>query len=235
MIPQLKLNIAYLGESDEYLPEIPFNTASNPKKGLFGGTNTATAELSYSASDNFTVRLLYNYSMIQALGGTIGGATGEPLYGIADAGPGQGLDVNPNDGGLKNSPANTFSVNFDWLITSGLGIFGRYSYGNTILKPINQDVNAQTFQFGFAFPDLGKQGAMATLSYLVPFDVVAGQKYLVSNGGNGGTQYEIEATYYYPITDNIAVVPAVMFIGHPNNFSNNPGIFISNLRLQYSF
>jgi hypothetical protein len=235
IIPELKLNVAYLGEADEFLPRPPFNTASDPQKGLFGGTNTTTAELSYAPTDNFNVRLLYNYSMIQALGGTIGGTTGEPLYGIADAGPGQGLDINPNDGGLKNSPANTFSVNFDWLITPGVGLFGRYTRGNTTLKPINQAVNANSFQVGLGFPDLGKEGAQGTLSYLVPFDVVAGQQYLVSNGGDGATQYEIEATYFYPINNNIAIVPNFLFIGRPNNFGSNPGIFISNVRLQYSF
>ena len=235
IIPELQLNVSYLGEGNEFLPGPPYNTSSDPQKGLFGGTNTTTAELSYAASDTFNLRVLYTYSMINALDGTIGGTTGEPLYGIADAGPGRGLDVNPNDGGLNNSPANTVSVNFDWLITPGWGVFGRYSYGNTILKPINQDVNANSFQVGMAFPDLGKEGAQATLSYLVPFDVVAGQEFLVSNGGNGGTQYEIELTYYYPINDNIAMVPNFLFIGHPNNFSNNPSIFVSNLRFQYSF
>jgi Carbohydrate-selective porin, OprB family/S-layer homology domain len=235
IIPQLKLNIAYLGEADEFLPQPPFNTASDPSKGLFGGTNTTTAELSFSPSNNFTARFLYTYSNLQALGGTIGGAAGEPLYGVADAGPGRGLDVNPFDGGLGNSPANTFSVNFDWLITEGFGIFGRYSFGNTILQPIDRPVNAQAFQFGLGFPDLFKEGALGTFSFLVPFDVVAGQKYLVSNGGNGGTQYEFEATYYFPMTNGIALVPAVMFIGNPNNFSNNPGIFIGNMRIQYSF
>lgn len=235
ILPELKLNVAYLGEADEFLPGPPFNTASDPQKGLFGGTNTTTAELSYAPSENFNIRLLYNYSMIQALGGTIGGTTGEPLYGIADAGAGQGLDINPDDGGLKNSPANTFSVNFDWLITPGIGLFGRYTYGNTTLKPINKAVNANSFQAGLAFPDLGKEGAQATLSYLVPFDVVAGQQYLVSNGGDGATQYEIEATYFYPVTNNIAIVPNFLFIGRPNNFGTNPGIFVSNLRLQYSF
>ncbi len=232
---QLQLNLAYLGEADEFLPVPPFNTASDPKKGLFGGTNTTTVELSYSPSENFTARFLYNYSMIQALGGTIGGTTGEPLYGIADAGPGRGLDVNPADGGLINSPANTFSFNFDWLITKGFGIFGRYSFGNTQLRPINQVVNAQTIQFGLGFPDLAKEGALGTISFLIPFDVVAGEKYLVSNGGDGGTQYELEATYFYPLNNNIAVVPGVMYIGNPNNFSDNPGIFVGNVRLQYSF
>ena len=233
--PELSMNVGYLAEATEFLPQPPFNTASDPKKGLFGGTNSATVELSYAPSKDFTVRVLYNRSTIQALGGTIGGTTGEPLYGTADAGPGHGLDVNPNDGGLRDSPANTVSVNFDWLVTPNFGLFGRYSYGNTILKPINQSVNAQTFQAGLAFPDLGKEGALGTVSFLIPFDVLSGQKYLVSNIGDGGTQYEIEATYFYPVTNNIALVPAVYFIGHPNNFSSNPSIIVGNMRLQFSF
>lgn len=235
MSPQWQLHVAYLGEADEFLPGPPFNTASDPTKGLFGGTNTTTAELSFSPSDSFTTRLLYTRSNLQALGGTVGGPTGEPLYGIADAGPGRGLDINPTDGGLGSSPANTFSFTFDWLIADGFGLFGRYTFGNTILKPIDQPVNAQSIQFGFGLPDLGKEGALGTLSFLIPFDVVAGEEFLVSNGGNGGTQYEFEATYYYPMTNNIAIVPALLFIGHPNNFSNNPGIFVGNIRLQYGF
>ena len=76
---------------------------------------------------------------------------------------------------------------------------------------------------------------MGTLSFVIPCDVVDGEESLVSNGGDGGTQYELEATYFYPVTNNIALVPAVMFIGHANNFSSNPGILIGNLRFQFSF
>ncbi|WP_309228835.1 carbohydrate porin [Microcoleus sp. FACHB-831] len=76
---------------------------------------------------------------------------------------------------------------------------------------------------------------MGTLSFLIPFDVLNGRKFLVAGGGNGGSQYKIEATYFYPLTNNIAMVPEFYFICYANNFSNNPGIYVGNLRTQFSF
>jgi hypothetical protein len=92
-------------------------------------------------------------------------------------------------GGELNLPqVNAFGVNFDWLITSKFGIFGRYSYASTEIDPSTPgraggNINSQSFQFGLGFPDFGKQGALATLSFLVPFDVIDGRKFLVAGGG----------------------------------------------------
>lgn len=88
---------------------------------------------------------------------------------------------------------------------------------------------------GLAFPDLGKEGTLATLSYVIPFSVLDGRNFLASGGGNGGVQYEFEATYFYPLTNNIAIVPAFYVIGIPNNFSDNPTIYVGNLRAQFTF
>ena len=228
---QFKFRVGYLGESDEFLPSPLFNSASNPSQGLFNGTNTLTAEVTFSPTDKINLRFLYNRSNIKQIFGQIGGAIGEPIYGVADDGFG---------GPLRSATADTLNFNFDWRVASSFGVFGRYSYGSTHLTPVapnrsSGDVNAQSVQLGVAFPDLGKQGALATLSFLVPFDVLDGRNFLVSGGGNGGTQYELEATYFYPITNNIAVVPAFYLIGNPNNFSNNPTIYVGNLRAQFSF
>lgn len=232
---QFKLHFGYLGENTEFLPGGLFNTSSNPSEGLFGGTNTSTVELTYSPTSKVNLRLFYNYSHLNAVFGTIGGAMGEPIYGIADAGPGKGLDIDSSDGGLKDSWSHTFGFNFDWLITSNIGIFGRYTYGTTNLEPINEKINAQAIQAGLAFPDLGKEGAAATFSFVMPFDVLEGRKYLASGGGNGGTQYEFELNYYYPINDNIAIVPSFYTILNPNNFDDNPAIYVLNFRTQFSF
>jgi hypothetical protein len=237
---KLQLNVAYLGENTEFLPAGPFNSSSDPKRGLFGGTWTATAELSYSPSDTFTTRLLYNRSRIEARSGQIGGVQGEPLQnGIADAGPGFSTVVDAAgfvvDGGLRDSTADTFSINFDWLITPGLGVFGRYSYGSTHLRPIDRDVNVQAVQVGLSLPDLGKPGTLGVVSASIPFDVKDGEEFLVSGYGDGGTQIDLEASYFFPVNANIALVPAFYAIINPNNFSDNPTIFVGSLRTQFSF
>ncbi len=225
---QLSLHSGYLEENNEFLSNPPFKRTSNPSEGFFSGTNTITTELTYSPLDNLNLRLLYNRTNFQVIDGQIGGATGKPVVGFAHY-PG---------GELASARANTFSFNFDWLPTSGLGLFGRYGYGNTILAGRDngqRDLNVQSFQVGLAFPDLLKEGALGTISYLVPFSVLEGRDTLLSGGGDGGVQYELEATYYYPLTDNIALVPAFYWIGNANNFSENPNLYVGNFRAQISF
>lgn len=230
---ELKLTAAYLAENTEFLrSELGFNTSSNPDDGLFNSTYTVSTELVYSPSDRFNIRLHYSYSNLKAYNGFIGGAVGEPLpYGYADDGFG---------GQVNDASADAFGVNFDWLIAKKFGIFGRYSYGSTNIDPIDPlrdggEVNVQSFQFGLGFPDLGKEGAMGVVSFLIPHDILEGRKFLLSGGGDGGTQYELEASYYYPITKNLAIVPAFYAIFNANNFESNPTVFVGNLRTQFTF
>ena len=232
--PQFRFTAAYLGENTEFLnPAVPnFNTSSNPNQGLFGGTNTLSAELVYSPSRDANIRFLYTRSNIKTNGGLIGGATAEPLpYGFADDGLG---------GPINNATADSFVLNFDWLVTKGFWVFGRYSYGSTNISPLNPavqggSVNVNAFQFGLAFPDLFKESALAVLSFVVPHSYSSGRNFLLSGGGDGANQYDLELSYYYPISRNIAIVPAFYAIFNPNSFSTNPTVFVGNLRTQFSF
>ncbi|MFO0128493.1 MAG: iron uptake porin [Pseudanabaena sp.] len=230
--PQFRFTAAYLGENTEFLTAPNNNTSSDPQQGLFGGTNTLSAELVYSPSRDANIRLLYTRSNIKANGGRISGATAEPLpYGFADDGVG---------GAINNATADTIILNFDWLVTKGFGVFGRYSYGSTNISPINPavqggSVNVNAFQFGLAFPDLFKESALAVLSFVVPHSYSSGRNFLLSGGGDGATQYDLELSYYYPISKNIAIVPAFYAIFNPNSFSTNPTVFVGNLRTQFSF
>ena len=232
---QFRLTLGYLGENTEFLPsEFGFNTSSNPKFGLFGGTNTASAELIFSPTANINLRLQYNHSRIQAYGGQVGGAIGEPIpYGYLDAGPGFSNGV--VDGGLRSAIADMFGVNFDWMLTPGLGVFGRYSFATTRLNPIDEKVRTQSFQVGVGFPDLGKKGALGTLTFLMPMDITKGRTFFASGGGDGGTQYELEASYFYPLNQHVAVVPTFYAIFNANNFNSNPTVFVGSLRTQFSF
>ncbi|HEY9670122.1 MAG TPA: iron uptake porin [Waterburya sp.] len=226
---QFDLHVGYLGENNEFLPAaFGFNTSSNPNKGWFSGTNVAVAELTYKPSSTANIRLIYSRITLDNNGGVV---SGEPIYGVADDGQG---------GRIKPATVNAFGLNFDWFITPKFGIFGRYGYASTDITPSTPgrsggSINSQAIQFGLGLRDLVKEGALATLSFLMPFDVLSGRRFLVAGGGDGGTQYELEATYYYPITNNIALVPAFYLIGNPNNFDSNPTIYLGNLRAQFSF
>ncbi|NEQ32245.1 MAG: carbohydrate porin, partial [Leptolyngbya sp. SIO4C5] len=224
------LRLAYMNESTEFLPTQP--PASDPDRGLFGGTNTLTAQLGVTPFDRLNLRFLYTRTSYQPnANGFVGGALSEPIYGFADDGQG---------GPLNAAAADTFLFNFDWLVTDWLGLFGRYSYGSTDVYPAaaaldRGEINAQSVQVGVAFPNLFKEGALATISYLKPFSVLDGRDFLISGGGNGGVQEELEITYRYPVNNYMAIVPSFYWIGNANNFSDNPDIYVLNLQTQFFF
>jgi carbohydrate-selective porin OprB len=69
----------------------------------------------------------------------------------------------------------------------------------------------------------------------MPHDYLEGRRFLLSGGGDGGTQYDLEVSYSYPLTRNITIVPAFYTIFNANNFDSNPTVFVGNLRTQFSF
>ena len=54
-------------------------------------------------------------------------------------------------------------------------------------------------------------------------------------GGDGGTQQEIEVSYRYPLSPNIAIMPSFYWILNANNFEDNSDIYIFNLQTQLFF
>jgi hypothetical protein len=213
--------VGYLSESLEFANT---NASSNPSEGLFAGSNALTAELGFKPSDAFKLRLIYSRANIDG-GLTIGGA---------------GFLPGEFDG--QSGQSDNFVANFDWLVTKGFGLFGRYGYGTT---NINNGAGASvgnviinTFQIGAAFPDLFKEGAQAMISFGMPFNYsgsASGAPVQNTGDGDGGTQYDLELSYIYPITKNISLVPSAYFIFSPNNFSSNPTIFVGNLQAVFSF
>ncbi|HLO48861.1 MAG TPA: iron uptake porin [Kamptonema sp.] len=226
----LELRAGYMAENEEYLSGI--RTAANPTKGLFGRSNSFTAELTVKPNSRTNIRLTYSHQNLPENGsGQLD--VRRPIAGVLDDGPG-----GRSNGGLGGASTDVVGVNFDWLVTRRFGLFGRYGYASAHLQVkdgSDADVNVQTFQAGLAFPDLGKQGALATLSFVVPMDIIKGRRFFVSGAGDGGTQYEIEGSYFLPMTDNISLVPSFYAIVNLNNFQDNPTVFVGHLRTQFSF
>ena len=214
--------VGYLAESNEFFGAN--SSAANPTQGLTGGTNNITAELGFKPSDSFKLRLIYGHGNITNNGnGTVGGSPSLQATTIP---------------GFNNGQSDVFVANFDWLVTKGFGLFGRYGYGTTNLNKSaggSTNVNQYTYQIGAAFPDLFKEGAQAMISFALPYKFGDTDNVLASGRGNDGTQYDLELSYIYPVTKNISLVPSAYFIFNPNNFSGNPTVFIGNLQAVFSF
>jgi hypothetical protein len=213
--------VGYLAEANEFFTS---NSSSSPTQGLTGGTNDITAEIGFKPSDAFKLRLIYSHSNITNNGnGTVGGSPSLQATTIT---------------GFNNGQSDIFVANFDWLVTKGFGLFGRYGYGTTNLNKTaggSTNVNQYTFQFGAAFPDLFKEGAQAMISFAVPYKFGDSSNVIASGRGNDATQYDLELSYIYPISKNISLVPSAYFIFNPNNFSTNPTVFVGNLQAVFFF
>ena len=152
---QFDFKVGYLSESNEFNLT---GSAANPTQGLFGGNNALTAEIGFKPSDDFKLRLLYSRTNMGAVETRVGGAGSTPSF------PGTSIL------GLVNGQSDVFVANFDWLVSKGFGLFGRYGFGSTNLNAAAGSVGSvtmQTFQVGAAFPDLFKEGAQGTISFLL--------------------------------------------------------------------
>ncbi len=216
--------IGYLAESNEFLTD---NAASNPRVGLFGGNSIFSTEFTFKPAKDLNLRLGYHRYDLEP---NVLASGGEPLLGVVDDGFG---------GALNNAQSDIFAFNFDWLIAKGFGLFGRYTYNSTNLNAANAarsgSITSNAYQIGLAFPDLFKEGARASISYVIPNSIGSGKQFFVAGAGDGGTQQELEFSYYYPVSKNVAIVPNLYFIFSPNNISSNPSIFVGNVSLRFAF
>ncbi|CAN1212835.1 iron uptake porin [Tumidithrix helvetica PCC 7403] len=237
MSDRLLLKAGYLARNDASFQYFGGDGSSNPNRGLFGGSNQILTELTYSPSDSANLRFLYSRTYNQAPPVSPLGQPNFPFFltysarGVVDDGLG---------GSLQDSTGDNLVFNFDWLLNKSFGLFGRYSYSNYRIAPVNPaisggNVSLQAFQFGLAFPDLGKEGALGTLSFSIPFQVLSGRNFLVSGNGDGGTQYDVELTYSYPVMKYITLTPTLFATFNANNFSSNPTIWGVVLRTQFLF
>ena len=191
----------------------PTNVGPTVKGGLFGDTYQGTVELEFAPKNAqgdkpFAIKLLYT------------------------------------NGAVNNNDINAGGVNVEWKFAKGAALFGRYGFGTvdnrgtaitgsgTFLSsfaPISATatrLSPQTWSFGFAFPDLFKEGAMA--------GIAIGQPFVESSVGTA-TQTNLELFYNFPVSSNIRITPDVQFIFNPNNLSTSSTIFVGTLRTVFSF
>jgi Carbohydrate-selective porin, OprB family len=174
--------------------------------GLTGSNSIGSAELEFRPSQSSKIKLQYS-------GFTQQGVV-NPL-----------VAAGPLNAGVPTK-ADVFGVNAEWAITPGVGIFGRYGTGTAKTAGlVNTDLN--TWQLGFAFPDLFAPGN--TLG------IAAGQPARATNVGNTGTELNYELYYNFKLNDRITLTPDIQLISQPNNVAGNGTITVGTLRAVFNF
>lgn len=144
---------------------------------------------------------------------------------------------------LGNRSGDSGGVNFEWAFTRSAAVFGRYGLGtfslkggvaatapniftNTASRFSQVRYSPQTFQIGFAFPDLFGRGNLA--------GIAVGDPYISKKTGNRA-QTNVEAFFNFLVNDNIRITPDLQIIFNPNNNNANSTIFVGTLRSVFSF
>ncbi len=182
--------------------------------GFFGGASQILTELEVKPSETSAIRL--QYGRINEQGTALTAALA---------------------GNITNSTTDVFGINAEWAITPSFGIFGRYGTANTRANSAidsYSDINADTYQIGFALPDLFAPGNRLGVSFGQPIRVNSGAQ----NGVGlvpSGKQSNIEIFYSFKLNDNITLTPDLQFISQPSNISSNPTITVGTLRMVFTF
>jgi hypothetical protein len=95
----------------------------------------------------------------------------------------------------------------------------------------DQDADIYSYGAGLSFPDLGKEGNLASL-------FVGAEPYVDSSSTNDDGEdvpIHIEGLYKYQFNDNISVTPGVVYITNPNGTENDEDALIGVLRTTFTF
>ncbi|HEY9827521.1 MAG TPA: iron uptake porin [Stenomitos sp.] len=199
-----------------YIAASPFNAVANQfGGGLFGDPYQGSLELEYAKKfgkdnkNNFAVRLQYTNSATSNIAQNAGGINAE-------------------------------------LSLGRLGLFGRYgiaavrSYGGATPLPydnlglgVNKNFTAQTWMAGIAYKDLLVPGSMLGGAVGQPF--LNNLRSVKGIGINNENQFNIEAFYRLPVSDNIAITPIVMATFNTNNSTLNQTLWQGLVRATFSF
>ena len=207
-------------------------------RGLFNGNYSTGAQLGYKA-DNFEIAFAYLNTYIRS------GSAGI-FNGITSS------DADRPFGNTPTS-ADRYGLSANWDVAEWLNVFGWFGYGNAVAQESvistqtatfdfdgdgfdenlerdvvevqkGESVDLWTWNFGFNFLDIGKEGAVLTLGGGLP-----------PKGDVEDSSYIIQTQYKFPINKNILLTPGVFVILNPNNNSDNDAIWMGVIRTTFKF
>jgi len=205
----LRLDVGYLAQNAGL---------ANSGAGFFDGTYSALAQLSVEPTANVELGLTYirNYSA----NGDLAHRTGSTFANI------------PFGSGVALT-SNSYGIQALWRVAPQLAVSGwlGYTQANRV-DGVGDTADIFNYAINIAFPDLLKTGAIGGLGFGMPPKVT--HNTIVAREDTA-TGLHFEAFYEYPLTENITVIPGVMYLTNPEHNATNGDIFVGTIRTVFGF
>jgi Carbohydrate-selective porin, OprB family len=192
-------------------------TGSNdPTTGVFGGGNSAIAQLRYQPSPDINLGLTYARSYHPG-GGGVTGSTGSSR-------------ANRPFGAGNPVSASHYNFLASAKVSPGLVLSGWAGLTNANREGAAGNADIFNFAVSAAFPDFGAKGNVLGLIVGVPPKVTGG-----SIASDPDTSLHLEALYKIKMSDNLDITPGVLLITNPEHNSSRPSEFIGTVRTTFKF
>jgi len=220
----------------------------NQDRGLFDGTYSTLAQLTYQPNRNLILAATYAHSYFSGAANdvTVSGAYGS-AFANSPFGAGFGSTA-ANPVGVATS-ANYFGLEASyriapWVAVSGWGLYTQAIAENgsklaTVTTGDKADI--WSWALGLAFPDLLGKGNLGGLVIGMPPKVTRsdfGPTVLTPTTArreDSDTSIHLETFYRYQVTDNISITPGVILVFNPEHNANNPTEFAGVIRTTFQF
>lgn len=188
--------------------------------GLFNEEYSALGQVTLSFLDD-KLQFAGTYSLGQL------GAVDNTIF---DLGVGTSSARQPFGSGDKVS-ANSYGLEAAFQLNDRIALNGFGMLTKAKLADGSADADIYSYGAGLSFPDLGKEGNLASL-------FVGAEPYVNSSSADDEGEdvpIHIEGLYKYQFNDNISVTPGVIYIVNPNGSDNEEDALIGVLRTTFSF
>lgn len=150
-------------------------------------------------------------------------------------GTGSELTSDPFNNQANSITANSFGAEAAWQLNQTIALGGRVGFIHAETEDLPTDANAtiSTWAMLLTLRDIGKEGGFVGF--------VVGQPPKVTRNSFGkafedkDTSLHLEAFYYFPITDDLAITPGLFLITNPEHDSSNDTIYVGTVRTTFTF
>jgi len=199
------------------------------QNGLFNGAYGAIAQLLLKPSDRLQIGLTY----LNAYNNETGtGSNLSNFRSFSENTLGEAVPIISNAYGFQAS----------WQLHDHVAIGGWVGYINAQpLSTLNGQIKRGSMDIwnwavNLSFPDIGKPGSLAgILVGMEPRVTSSTVELLGTKVEDPDTGLHIEAFYQYPMSDNIAITPGIIWLTAPDHNANNDDIVIGTIRTTFNF